>query len=291
MRQMRLDGLRSPFVRDARTGNTGSKGNSTMSYQVKSWFGAAVPSVVSHPAVRSLAEKWFQITTERDPCLSDFWHNADDAFLDNAILLLKGETDYTYLHHGRALQQRSASPCRACGWPICAPGCARPSWRSTTAAPASSCSPTSSPSRISSRRSSCGDASCSRCGSSSDDARPAIVLYCHPIDDKASAFKTLFEKSRSGIVIAAPVKNETGDIVDAWIIAQNEQARHLTGVYDPARPIFCCAAAASFARRRVGRDRRRGRPAQHGGDPLRRGEAASRSISTRNSSTNISCCA
>ena len=80
-----------------------------------------MPSVVSHPAVRSLAEKWFQIKTERDPNLADFWHNADEAFVDNTILLLKGETDYTYLHHGRALQQRSASRCRDCGFRSCAP--------------------------------------------------------------------------------------------------------------------------------------------------------------------------
>ena len=79
----------------------------------------------------------------------------------------------------------------------------------------------------------------------SDDDRPAILLYCHPMEDKASIYKTLFEKSRSGIVIAAPVKNETGDIVDAWIIAQNEQARQLTGVYDHGPSDLCFAAAVS----------------------------------------------
>ncbi|HEX2510093.1 MAG TPA: hypothetical protein VHK66_06185 [Microvirga sp.] len=205
-----------------------------MSYQVKSWFGAAVPGVVSHPAVRSLAEKWFQITTEREPCLSDFWHNADDAFLDNAILLLKGETDYTYLHHGRALQQKIGfsmqglrladlrtrmRPALMEIYDRCAGEFLLSYFQSFTDFEQEVIlwGRLVLPVRL-----------------SSDDARPALVLYCHPIDDKASAFKTLFEKSRSGIVIAAPVKNDTGDIVDAWIIAQNEQARHVTGVYDPA---------------------------------------------------------
>jgi hypothetical protein len=69
---------------------------------------------------------------------------------------------------------------------------------------------------------------------SSDDSRVAILLYCQPIDDKASIYRTLFEHSLTGIVIAAPVKNAAGEIVDAWIIAQNEQAARVTAVYDHA---------------------------------------------------------
>lgn len=219
-----------------------------MTYQVKSWFGTAVPNVVSHPAVRSLAEKWFQITTERDPCLSDFWHNADDAFLDNAILLLKGEADYTYLHHGRALRQRIGFSMQGLRLTEL-----RTRMRPTLMEIYDRCidefmltyfqsftdfepevtlwGRLALPVRL-----------------SSDDARPAIILYCRPIGDTASTFKASFENSRSGIVIASPVKNEAGDVVDAWIIAQNDQARHLTGVYDQTAPDLLLRRSRLFSR-------------------------------------------
>jgi hypothetical protein len=219
-----------------------------MSHQVKSWYGATVPNVVSHPAVRSLAEKWLQIKTERDPCLADFWHNAGEAFVDNTILLLKGETDYTYLHHGRLLQQRIGFSMQGLRLAEL-----RTKVRSTLM-------------EIYDR--STGDFTlcyfqsfadfqqdvvlwgrlCLPIRLSSEDRRPAILLYCHPIEDKASIYKALFERSHSGVLIAAPIKNETGDIVDAWIIAQNERSSEVTGVYDHASADLLLRRARIFAR-------------------------------------------
>jgi hypothetical protein len=219
-----------------------------MSYQVKSWFGTAVPNVVSHPAVRSVAEKWFQIKTERDPCLADFWHNADEAFVDNTILLLKGETDYTYLHHGRDLQQRIGFSMQGLRLSEL-----RTRVRSTlmeiydrttsefTLAYFQSFADFQQDVVLWGRL-------CIPVRLSSDDNRAAILLYCHPIEDKASIYRTLFEHSLTGIVIAAPVKNEAGDIVDAWIIAQNEQASQLTGVYDHASSDLMLRHGRMFAR-------------------------------------------
>ncbi len=83
---------------------------------------------------------------------------------------------------------------------------------------------------------------------SSDDDRVGILLYCHPVEDKASIYKTLFENSLTGIVIAAPVKNEVGTIVDAWVIAQNEPASQLTGVYDHATSDLLLRHGRVFAR-------------------------------------------
>jgi hypothetical protein len=219
-----------------------------MTFQVKSWYGASVPSVVSHPAVRSLAEKWFQIKTERDPNLADFWHNADEAFVDNTILLLKGVTDYTYLHHGRSLQQRIGFSMQGLRLSEL-----RTKVRSTLM-------------EIYDRSTTEFDLSyfqsfadfqqdvvlwgrlCLPIRLSSDDDRVGILLYCHPVEDKASIYKTLFENSLTGIVIAAPVKNEVGTIVDAWVIAQNEPASQLTGVYDHATSDLLLRHGRVFAR-------------------------------------------
>jgi hypothetical protein len=222
-----------------------------MTYQVKSWYGATVPSVVSHPAVRSLAEKWFQIKTERDPTLADFWHNADEAFVDNTILLLKGETDYTYLHHGRSLQQRIGFSMQ---------GLRLAELRTKIRATLMEIYDRSSSDFMLCYFQSFADFQqdvvlwgrlCLPVRLSSEDPRAAIILYCHPIEDKASIYKALFEHSNSGVVIAAPVKNETGEIVDAWIIAQNEPASQITGVYDHTTSTLLLRHARVFAREDV----------------------------------------
>jgi hypothetical protein len=67
---------------------------------------------------------------------------------------------------------------------------------------------------------------------SPEDDRVAVLLYCHPIEDKASIYRTLFEHSNSGIIIAAPIKNEAGDIVNAWLIAQNNLAAEMARVVE-----------------------------------------------------------
>jgi hypothetical protein len=222
--------------------------NNQMTFQVKSWYGASVPNVVSHPAVRSLAENWFQIKTERDPCLADFWHNADDAFIDNTILLLKGDTDYTYLHHGRSLQQRI--------------GFSMQGLRLTELRTKIRATLMEIYDRAAREFNLCYFESfadfqqdvvlwgrlCLPIRLSTDDSRVAILLYCHPVEDKASIYRTLFEKSLGGIVIAAPVKNETGTIVDAWVIAQNEPGSQLTGIYDHARSDLLLRHGRIFAR-------------------------------------------
>lgn len=219
-----------------------------MTYQVKSWFGATVPNVVSHPAVRSLAEKWFQITTERDPTLADFWHNQDTAFVDNTILLLKGETDYTYLHHGRALQQKIGFSMQ---------GLRLVELRTKVRATLMEIYDRATAEFMLCYFQSFADFQqdvvlwgrlALPVRLSSEDSRVAIVLYCHPIEDKASIYKALFERSASGIVIAAPVKNEAGQIIDAWIIAQNEPASDLTEVYDHATADLLLRHARIFAR-------------------------------------------
>jgi hypothetical protein len=182
--------------------------------------------------VRSLAEKWFQIKTERDPCLADFWHNADESFIANTILLLKGESDYTYLHHGRDLQQRIGFSMQ---------GLRLSELRTKVRSALIELYDRSAADFTLTYFQSFADFQqdvvlwgrlCLPIRLSTDDHRVAILLYCHPIEDKASIYRTLFEHSLTGIVIAAPVKNEAGDIVDAWIIAQNEQAARLTSVYD-----------------------------------------------------------
>jgi hypothetical protein len=206
-----------------------------MSYQVKSWYGSAVPNVVSHPAVRSLAEKWFQIRTEHDPVLADFWHNADEAFVDNTILLIKGEADYIYLHHGRLLQQRIGFSMQ---------GLRLSDLRTRVRSTLMEIYDRSTSEFTLSYFQSFADFQqdvvlwgrlCLPVRLSLEDQRVAILLYCHPIEDKASIYRTLFEQSQTGIVIAAPMMNEAGDIVDAWIIAQNEKAAELTAVYDHAK--------------------------------------------------------
>jgi len=219
-----------------------------LTYQVKSWYGTAAANVVSHEAVRALAQKWFQIRTERDPILADFWHNAEPAFVDNTILLIKGEADYTYLHHGRSLQQKIGFSMQGLRLSEL-----RTKVRTTlmeiydrTTADFMLCyfqsfadfqqdvvlwGRLALPVRL-----------------SVEDRRAAIVLYCHPIEDKASIYKALFERSNSGIVIAAPIKNEAGDIVDAWIIAQNERAAEVTDVTDHATADLLLRSARIFAR-------------------------------------------
>jgi hypothetical protein len=217
-------------------------------HQVKSWSGKTVPNVVSHPAVRSLAEKWFQITTERDPVLADFWHNADEAFVDNTILLLKGQEDYTYLHHGRSLRQKIGFSMQGLRLAEL-----RTKVRGTLMEIYDRCTRDFMLSYFQSFADFQQDVVLwgrlvLPVRLSTEDSRVAIVLYCHPIDDKASIFKALFERSRSGIVIAAPVKNDAGQIVDAWIIAQNEVASQITGVYEHASADLLLRHARVFTR-------------------------------------------
>ena len=84
-----------------------------MSAQVRSWFGKAVPNVISHPSVRAFVAKWLQIRSERDPVLADFWHSADEGLMDSSILFMKGEIGITPTFiTGVTCRSASASRCR-----------------------------------------------------------------------------------------------------------------------------------------------------------------------------------
>jgi hypothetical protein len=217
-------------------------------HQVRSWFGSVVPTVATHPAVQALAAKWFQIKAERDPRLADFWHDADEAFTDYVILFLKGRRDYTYLHHGRYLRDRIGFSMQGLMLGELRTR-VRPQLMAIYDRAVSefniayfqSFSDFQHEVMLWGRL-------CLPLRISADDERVAILLYCHPIEDKASIFKALFERSNSGIVIGAPIKNESGAIIDAWIVAQNEQASTITGIVEHRSADLLLRQTPLFAR-------------------------------------------
>ncbi len=205
-----------------------------LSHQVKSWFGSGIQVVASHPAVQALAAKWFQIRSERDPVLGDFWNDAPDALVNNAILFLRGEHDYTYLHHGRSLRDRIGFSMQGLQLSQL-----RTRVRSELHAIYDHCALDFEPAYFQSFADFQHDVIlwgrlCLPLRVSADDERVALLLYCHPIDDKASMFRALFEHSSVAILVAAPVRDELGALVDAWIIAENEQAAQVTGLREHA---------------------------------------------------------
>lgn len=220
----------------------------SMAHQVKSWFGAEVPAAVAHPTGRSLTTKWLQIKAERDPTLADFWHQTDDAFLERSILFLKSERDYIYLHHGAhlrghvgfSMQGRSLSELRT---------------------------------RIRARLIDIYDRSAEAftlgyllsfadfmhdvvlwgrlvlpLRLSAADSRVALLVYCQPIADKPMILRTLFERTHASTIIATPIKDESGTIVDGWIVALNDEARRFTGVVEHATGDLLLRHIPLFAR-------------------------------------------
>jgi hypothetical protein len=205
-----------------------------MTGEVRSWFGTSVLSVAADPAAQSLATKWLQIKSERDPCLADFWHDPDDALVDHAILLLKGESDYTYLHHGRYLRDRI-------GFSMQGRMLSELRTRVRT--------------RLLEIYDQSGDGFelayfetyadfahhivlwgrlCMPLRLSQRDPRVMLLLFLHTIEDKASLFKALFERSQVAAIVASPIRDDAGAVVDAWIVAQNEHARPVTGIVEHA---------------------------------------------------------
>jgi len=219
-----------------------------MDYQVKAWFGATVPSVVSHPAVRALMAKWVQVKADRDPMLADFWHEPDDAFAENAILFLKSEGDYVYLHHGRYLRERIGFSMQ---------GLALSDLRTRIRA-----------NLLQLYDRTCNEFTPTYFQSFADfmeevvlwgrlclplrlaprDERVVLLLYCHPIADNLTIFKALFERSHSSTLIAAPIRDGSGAIVDAWIVAQNHEATRITGIAEHATGNLLLRSTALFAR-------------------------------------------
>lgn len=195
---------------------------------VRGWFGAGVPAVATQETVRALAARWMQIRSEREPLLGDFWHDPPDALANYAILFLRGDQDYTYVHHGRALRERVGFSMQ--GRRL---GELRTRVRDELQAIYDRSCAEFEPAYLQSFADFQQDVVlwgrlCLPLRISSDDARTALLVYCHPIEDKASIFRALFEHAACAIFIAVPVRDELGAVVDAWIIAENARAARLT---------------------------------------------------------------
>jgi hypothetical protein len=219
-----------------------------MDYQVKSWFGASAPSVVSHQAVQALLAKWAQIKAERDPVLADFWHEPDEALADNAILLLRSDPDYLYLHHGRALRERFGFSMQGMTLSDLRTRI-RPHLLELFDRTAAEFTPAyfQSFDDLSDEVLLWGRL-CLPLRLSTKDRHLALLVYCHPIVDNAMILEALFERSRSSTLIATPIRDEHGRIVDAWIVAQNEEAAKITGIAEHATGNLLLRSTALFAR-------------------------------------------
>ena len=219
-----------------------------MTHEVRSWFGAAVLSGANDPAVRSLATKWLQIRSDREPCLADFWHEPDAALVDHSMLLLKGEGDYTYLHHGRYLQERIGFSMQAR---------MLSELRTRVRAPLVEIYDHSRESMEIAYFQTYADFAhhiilwgrlCLPLRISAHDRRVVLLVYLHTIEDKASLFRALFERSRVATIVASPIRDDAGAIVDAWIVAQNDEARPITGIVEHATGDLLLRHTALFAR-------------------------------------------
>jgi hypothetical protein len=218
-----------------------------MNAQVRSWFGNAVPNVISHPSVRALVTKWLQISTERDPVLADFWHAADDKLMDSSILFMKGDDDYTYLHHGRYLQERIG---------FCMQGMNLSELRTRVREQLfeiyDHCTDKFELTYFQSFSDFQQDVMlwgriCLPLRLSHKDPRALLLLFCHPIEDKASVFRSLFERSQHAIIVASPIYDDQRNLQDAWIIGQNDPASKVTGVFEHARDDLLLRASPIFA--------------------------------------------
>lgn len=219
----------------------------TLSYQVRSWFGPGVQSVATHQAVLALAGKWLQIQAEREPMLSDFWHDPPEALTSYSILFLKGQDDYTYLHHGRALRDRIGFSMQGLRL-----GELRTRVRAELEAIYDRSSANFEPAYFQSFADFQQDVIlwgrlCLPLRISADDPRTALLVFCHPIEDKTSLFRSLFDHSAAAVIVAAPVRDELGAIVDGWIIAENERAGRLTGEVEHATATLLLRGLPIFA--------------------------------------------
>lgn len=219
-----------------------------MTHEVKSWFGAAVPGTVSNRTGQSLTAKWLQIKSERDPTLADFWHQTEEAFVDHSILFLTSGRDFIYLHHGAYLRERIGfsmqgrvlSELRTRIRPRLTEIYSRSAREFIPAYFLSFADFVHDvvlwgrlvlPLRL-----------------SVNDANVALLVYCQPIADKPTILKALFERTHASTIIAMPITNEAGAIVDGWIVALNDEARRFTGVVEHATSDLLLRHIPLFAR-------------------------------------------
>ena len=218
------------------------------SHQVRSWYGTTVTGVADEPAVRSLAAKWLQINSEREPILADFWHEPDGAVADRTILFLKGETDYTYLHHGRYLVERIGFSMQ--GRRL---GELRTRIRPKLMELYNRCSTEFTLTYFQSFADFRQDVIlwgrlCLPLRLSTDDRRAAVMVYCHPVEDKPGLFKALFERTNSGLLVAMAIRDENGVLADGWVVARNDEASRLIGVGEHAASELLLRQLPLFAR-------------------------------------------
>jgi hypothetical protein len=191
-----------------------------------------------------------QIRAERPPVLADFWNSADDKLLDSALLFIKGETDYTYLHQGAYLQQRVGFSMQGMSLSDL-----RTRVRDQLREVYDRCCGEFEIGYLQSFADFRQDVMlwgriCLPLRMSEKDDTTLLLLFCHAIEDKASVFRSLFESSRHPMV-AYPVYDDERNLRDAWIIAQNEAASSVTGVYDHARDDLLLRASPIFADERL----------------------------------------
>lgn len=218
-----------------------------MNAQVRKWFGNSVPNVVSHPSVRALMAKWLQICSDRDPVLADFWHLADDKLIDSSILFIKSENDYTYLHHGRYLQERIGFSMQGMNLSDL-----RTRVRGQLIEIYDHCTDAFELGYFQSFADFQQDVMlwgrlCLPLRMGQNDPRVLLLLFCHALEDKASIFRSLFERSHYAIVVASPIYDEHRNLQDAWIIGQNDPASRITGVFEHARDDLLIKSAPIFA--------------------------------------------
>lgn len=199
--------------------------------QVKSWFGDRISAILSHPTAQALAARWMQIQTDREPTLADFWHDQDEAIVDQTILILKSASDYIYLHHGRFLRERVGFSMQ---------GRRLRELRTRVRDRLGEIYDRSAAEFEPAYFQSYADFEqevvlwgrlCLPLRLSDEDERVALLIYCHPIEDKAAIARVMITQSTIGIVVAAPILSDGGALVDGWIIALNDRARDLVGVH------------------------------------------------------------
>jgi len=59
-----------------------------------------------------------------------------------------------------------------------------------------------------------------------------LVCYSELISHQSEACEHLFQTSRDAMLIASPIANEAGDVVDGWVVMMNDAAREFLGFQD-----------------------------------------------------------
>jgi hypothetical protein len=190
--------------------------------QVKDWYGSTIAKVATNETVRALSSQWQHIRAERAPLLEDFWHKPQSGIADHAIVLQKGRRDYTYFHHGKALQEKigfgmqgkTLSELRT---PI----------QRRMREVFDRCTSEDVPAYFQ-----CFDEYeatgtlwgylCLPVQTSEDIDVMSVVIFCHFIEDKPSIFRSLFDRSSSAVIVTEPIRNQFGQIENAWIVSRNE---------------------------------------------------------------------